>query len=263
MSDAPESSCPLVLVADDEQDILDLIRMVLEEEGYEVIAVGDGVEALRTANQRRPDLCVLDVMMPGVDGYDVTRVLKHDEELSRIPVVLLTARTEPENVARGREAGADEYLSKPFLPEELQQAVRSVLAEFASSNGDAEAQPAPEIELEPESVPAEPVGAVVVLAGGDYYQLSAARYRLELGGYRVEVAVSPERGLELAADLRPDVFVVDAASGQVDTEAVARLLRARVGAQSIPVLSLANGGPFDPQELFTRIEAALGRADPS
>ncbi|MGH2956532.1 MAG: response regulator [Solirubrobacterales bacterium] len=264
MRDGPESSCPLVLVADDEQDILELIRMVLEEEGYEVIAVSDGVEALRTANQRRPDLCVLDVMMPGVDGYDVTRVLKRDEELRRIPVVLLTARTEPENVARGREAGADEYLSKPFLPEELQQAVRSVLSESASANGRSEEhEPGvavePEIPLEPEPAPPQPAGGVVLLAGANEYLLNAARYRLELGGYEVAVTASAERGLELAAELVPDVFVVDAASGQVDPDSVAKLLQARATG-SIPVLPLANGGPFDPQELFIRVEAALGRA---
>jgi two-component system response regulator MtrA len=264
LRDGPESSCPLVLVADDEQDILELIRMVLEEEGYEVIAVSDGVEALRTANERRPDLCVLDVMMPGVDGYDVTRVLKRDEELAAIPVMLLTARTEPENVARGREAGADEYLSKPFLPEELQQAVRSVLSEFGSANGRAEPEtepaPVPEIPLDPEPAPPQPAGGVVLLAGANEYLLSAARYRLELGGYEVAIAASAERGLELAAELIPDVFVVDATSGQVDPDAVAQLLQARVASDSIPVLSLANGGPLDPQELFTRVEAALGRA---
>ena len=266
MTNGPEQSCPLVLVADDEQDILELIRMVLEEEGYQVIAVSDGVEALRTANERRPDLCVLDVMMPGVDGYDVTRVLKRDEELRRIPVMLLTARTEPENVARGREAGADEYLSKPFLPEELQQAVRSVLSEFGSANGGG-AEPEPEmpvepgISLEPEPAPAQPAGGVVVLAGANEYLLNAARYRLELGGYEVAVAATAERGLELAAELVPDVFVVDAGAGQADPEAVAKLLQARITSASIPVLALANGGPFDPQELFTRIEAALGRGE--
>lgn len=144
MADRP--NVPLVVIADDEPDILDLVRMVLEEEGYEVETADNGASALRLINERRPDLCVLDVMMPEVDGYDVARVLKRDEELRDIPVILLTARTEPENVARGRESGADEYIAKPFMPEEFQSAVRSVLSSRADTNG-----ATPEIDLELEA----------------------------------------------------------------------------------------------------------------
>jgi DNA-binding response OmpR family regulator len=264
MESASDRSVPLVLVADDERDILLLIEMVLEEEGYEVECVNDGAKALRKAHEIRPDLCVFDVMMPEVDGYDLTRVLKHDEVLGRIPVILLTARTEPENVARGRESGADEYLSKPFLPEELQTTVRSLLSEFAANGRPAhtdvpeepEPEPAIELDLEPEPAPQE-AGAVILLAGRDETTLNVARYRLELAGYEVAVAESAEQGLELAAQLVPDAFVLDASMPNVNPDAVARLLAGRENTSTIRFMTLANGGPFDPQDLFLRLEAAL------
>jgi DNA-binding response OmpR family regulator len=241
--------CPLVLVADDEPDILDLVRMVLEEEGYEVATADNGASALRLANERRPDLCVLDVMMPEVDGYDVARVLKRDQELRTIPVILLTARTEPENVARGREAGADEYLSKPFMPDEFQHAVRSVLS----------ARPEPPVPTEPEPKPVRQAGGVVLLAGGSEQLVNLARYRLELGGFEVTTAEDPAGAVELAAQTLPDVFVLDASAPDVDAAAISRELRERQTAKEIAFVTLANGGPFDPQELFTRIQAALGQ----
>ena len=261
MGHATENNCPLILVADDEEDILLLIRMVLEEEGYEVATAPDGAQALRLANQRRPDLCVLDVMMPEVDGYDVARVLKRDEELREIPVILLTARTEPENVARGREAGADEYIAKPFVLEEFQEAVRALLSARPSGNGTA-AKPEPELDLDlqPEPEPRGGAGRFVLLAGRDHNLLDVARYRLELGGYEVAVAESAEQGLEMASELVPDAFVLDASQPQVDAEAVARLLSAKQQTKAIKLVTLANGAPFDPQELFVRVEAALGTA---
>jgi DNA-binding response OmpR family regulator len=239
--------CPLVLIADDEPDILELVRMVLEEEGYEVATADNGATALRLANERRPDLCVLDVMMPQIDGYDVARVMKRDEELRTIPVILLTARTEPENVARGREAGADEYIAKPFLPDEFQHAVRSVLS----------ARPIP-VEPEPVAAPTPTAGAAVLLAGGNPALINVARYRLELGGYEVTTAGDPAHAIEVAVETLPDVFVLDVATSNLNAAAVAQLLREH-GAKETAFLTLSNGGPFDPQDLFTRIQSALAR----
>ncbi|MEA2480397.1 MAG: hypothetical protein QOJ07_2319 [Thermoleophilaceae bacterium] len=118
---------PVVLVADDDEDIRDLVAFRLDRAGYEVLRAGDGEQALALAREHRPDLAVLDVMMPKLTGYDVTRELRADAATEAIPVILLTARVQEADVARGFEAGADDYVKKPFSPQELKVRVEAVL----------------------------------------------------------------------------------------------------------------------------------------
>ncbi len=118
---------PLVLVADDDPDILSLIAFRLERSGYDVVTASDGEEALRLVVERTPDLAVLDVMMPKMTGYDVTRGVRKNEATKRMPVILLTARVQEADVARGFEAGADDYLKKPFSPQELRARIQAAL----------------------------------------------------------------------------------------------------------------------------------------
>ena len=122
-----EGNRPVVLVADDDDDIRDLVAFRLDRAGYEVLRAGDGQQALDLAKEHVPDLAVLDVMMPKLTGYDVTRELRADAATSRIPVILLTARVQEADVARGFEAGADDYVKKPFSPQELKARVQAVL----------------------------------------------------------------------------------------------------------------------------------------
>ena len=118
---------PLVLAADDDEDILDLVAFRLERSGYTVIVARDGEEALELAAKELPDLAVLDVMMPKVDGFEVTRRLRADDATSRMPIILLTARSQDADVQQGFEAGADDYLRKPFSPDELRARVQAIL----------------------------------------------------------------------------------------------------------------------------------------
>jgi DNA-binding response OmpR family regulator len=118
----------LVLVADDDPDILDLVTFRLDRAGYEVVQARDGQEALDTALARAPDLCVLDVMMPRLDGYEVTRRLREAESTRSVPVILLTARAQESDVERGFGAGATDYMRKPFSPQELRARVEALLA---------------------------------------------------------------------------------------------------------------------------------------
>lgn len=122
-----ETPAPLVLVADDDPDILHLVAFRLERAGYDVITAADGEQALALARERQPALAILDVMMPKLTGYDVTTQLRADESTSRIPVILLTARVQESDVARGFEAGADDYIKKPFSPQELRARVQAIL----------------------------------------------------------------------------------------------------------------------------------------
>jgi DNA-binding response OmpR family regulator len=118
---------PLILIADDDPDILALVSFRLERAGYEVVQARNGEEAVQVALARRPDLAVLDVMMPRVDGYEATRRLRQHEETSRMPIILLTARVQEEDIARGFDAGADDYVRKPFSPQELGSRVQAAL----------------------------------------------------------------------------------------------------------------------------------------
>jgi DNA-binding response OmpR family regulator len=122
-----EESRPRILVADDEPDVRELVVYRLGRSGYEIVEAADGAEAVRLARERQIDLAVLDVMMPRLDGYDVTRQLRADPGTESIPVILLTSRAQESDVSRGFEAGADDYIKKPFNPDELVARVRAVL----------------------------------------------------------------------------------------------------------------------------------------
>jgi two-component system, cell cycle response regulator len=118
----------LILVVDDEPDILSLNRLILEREGWRVITAGDGVDAIQKAIDRSPDLIVLDVMMPRMNGYQVCRLLKSDVQTSGIPIVICTVRSLESEKMYAFTSGADRYLTKPFDPPELVRLVRTILA---------------------------------------------------------------------------------------------------------------------------------------
>jgi DNA-binding response OmpR family regulator len=124
---ARDSGAPVILVADDEPDVLALVLYRLRNSGYGVVGAQDGEEALQLVHDRSPDLLVLDVMMPKLDGYELTRRLRAQEQTRGIPIILLTARAQESDVASGFDAGADDYLRKPFNPDELVARVRAVL----------------------------------------------------------------------------------------------------------------------------------------
>ena len=120
-----------LLVADDDRDIRDLVTFKLEQAGYTVQAVEDGVSALDAAFADPPALVVLDVMMPGLSGVDVTRELRADARTASVPIILLTARAQESDVENGFATGADDYVVKPFSPRELVSRVQAVLARRA------------------------------------------------------------------------------------------------------------------------------------
>jgi DNA-binding response OmpR family regulator len=128
-----ERNAPLVLVADDEEDIRALVAFRLKRAGYEVITAADGEEALLLATTRLPDLVVLDMMMPKATGLEVTRSMREHDATKDIPVILLTARAQEGDVVRGFGAGADDYVKKPFSPQDLQARVQALLERSAPS----------------------------------------------------------------------------------------------------------------------------------
>ena len=116
-----------ILVVDDEEDILELVRYNLAKNGYRVVCVGTGEDALKAAKSESPDLIILDLMLPGLDGLEVCKILKAESPTSTIPIVMLTAKGEEADVVTGLELGADDYVTKPFSPRILLARLRAVL----------------------------------------------------------------------------------------------------------------------------------------
>jgi len=121
-----------ILAVDDSPTVLEMIKSILESGEYEVITATDGSEALELARSESPDLIVLDVMLPKLDGYKVCRLLKYDQKYQHIPIVMLTAKAEEQSMATGIRTGADQYLTKPVEPETL---LETVAAELARARG--------------------------------------------------------------------------------------------------------------------------------
>src|SRR5437764_3989892 len=116
-----------ILVVEDDQDIAQLVSRYLDKAGYTTEIVASGRDALRTAGAQPPDLLVLDLMLPHVDGLEICRVLRANEKTAAVPIIMLTARAEESDRIVGLELGADDYLSKPFSPNELVARVRALL----------------------------------------------------------------------------------------------------------------------------------------
>ena len=121
-----------ILIVDDEPSILDLVRFTLEDADVRVVEASDGAEALVLARRIKPDLILLDVQMPRLNGLEVCRQLRREPAVARTPIVMLTAAGQEADRARGREAGADEYLTKPFSPLALLALVEALVPETRS-----------------------------------------------------------------------------------------------------------------------------------
>ncbi|WP_163194050.1 response regulator transcription factor [Clostridium thermarum] len=116
-----------ILVVDDEANILELIRFNLENNGYKVLTAQNGAEALKIAKTEQPSLMLLDLMLPGMDGYDVCKEIRRDKQMSQIPIIMITAKGEEIDKILGLELGADDYITKPFSIRELMARVKAVL----------------------------------------------------------------------------------------------------------------------------------------
>lgn len=188
-----------ILVVDDEPDITALVAYHLAKAGYRVVTAASGSEALRAAREQRPDLVILDLMLPGVSGYDVLAEMRTREETREVGVILLTARREEADRIRGLSLGADDYLTKPFSPQELILRVGAVLRRLQSPGVPAGA-----------ALTAGPLvidrSAHRVLMDGQEISLTATEYKLLLAlvERRGRVQTRPQL-LESVWDAQPDI----------------------------------------------------------
>lgn len=116
-----------ILIVDDEADIVETLKFVLEAEGYECYAAYDGEDGLNIAKEVTPDLMILDVMMPKINGYKISRLLKYDKKYKDIPIIMITARSQEEDKLIGEESGVNEYITKPFELDDVVKTVRKYL----------------------------------------------------------------------------------------------------------------------------------------
>jgi DNA-binding response OmpR family regulator len=118
---------PKILIVDDEVDLVETVRFPLELEGFTILVSNNGEDALHQARRETPDLILLDVMLPKLDGYKVCRLLKFDERYKHIPILMLTAKTQEKDKTVGKETGANEYITKPFDLDQLVEKIKSYL----------------------------------------------------------------------------------------------------------------------------------------
>ena len=198
-----------ILVVEDEQDIRELVRYNLAKEGHEVSCVGSGEEGLSAVCVKQPELIILDLMLPGVDGLEVCRRLKGDAATRQIAIVMLTAKGEESDVVAGLELGADDYITKPFSPRVLVARVRAVLRRTASQQAD-ETSPVRihELVIHP--------GRHEVLVGGDPVALTPTEFRVlhflaRRPGWvftRYQIADAVHGGGDVVTDRSVDVQIV-------------------------------------------------------
>jgi two-component system alkaline phosphatase synthesis response regulator PhoP len=160
-----------ILVVDDEEDLLELIRYNLSKEGYRVTCAASGEQAVREARANPPDLILLDLLLPSVDGLEVCKLLKNDARTKHVPIIMLTAKSEEADIVTGLELGADDYITKPFSPRVLVARIKAVVRGRAQpSLGKDVAVKAHELVIHP--------GRHEVLAGGTPLSLTLTEFRL-------------------------------------------------------------------------------------
>jgi two-component system alkaline phosphatase synthesis response regulator PhoP len=160
---------PTILVVDDAPEIVRVTRDYLEHAGFDVITVADGSAAIDLVNWRHPDLVVLDLGLPGLDGLDVTRAIRRGSD---VPIVMLTARADESDKLVGLELGADDYVTKPFSPKELVARIRAVLRRTSRSRADADVVRVGDVELD--------VARMVIKVAGRRVDLTATEFELVL-----------------------------------------------------------------------------------
>lgn len=160
-----------VLVVEDEEDILQLVEYNLLKEGYTVSCARTGEEGLRLARDEKPDLVLLDLMLPGIDGHEVCRALRREAATEKVPIVMLTAKGEEADVVAGLEQGADDYITKPFSPKVLVARIRTVLRRGAAAPVESDGTiRAHDLEIHP--------GRHEVLVAGRRVELTFTEFRL-------------------------------------------------------------------------------------
>jgi DNA-binding response OmpR family regulator len=207
-----------ILVVDDEADFVRMLQARLQVEGYEVLVAEDGIKGIQVARKEKPDLIILDIMMPGMDGHSVCDTLKKSTLTWSIPVIYLTARTGQADELRAMEKGAKYYLNKPYNPAMLLEMIKSAIA-----GEDQDARKA----------------GRVLLIDKDLAFAGDCEAKLRLAGYEVVLAPTAEEGLRSARRLNPDIILLDFQTSHEDAHASIKVISNDEKLKEVPLFILA------------------------
>ncbi len=228
-----------ILVVDDIAPNVKLLEARLTAEYFDVVTASDGPGALEVAASEAPDLILLDVMMPGMDGFEVCRRLKADRATRHIPIVMITALTEVEDRVRGLEAGADDFLSKPVNDVALFARVRSLVRlKMLMDELRTRQAAAGEADLLDEADPAAEAGGEVLLIEASHRAAARIRGHLEEAGYGVALADSPAAALERSREGRFELIITALDIGGEDGLRLCSQLRSREATRHVPILMI-------------------------
>jgi len=221
-------------VVDDEVDFIKMLQARLRIEGYEVMTAEDGIKGLQVARKEKPDLIILDIMMPGLDGHSVCDMLKKSALTWSIPVIYLTAKTGHADELLAMEKGAKYYLTKPYNPAMLMEMIKSALIENDSAGEK---------------------GNRVLIIDGDMTFADECEAKLRQAGYDVILAPTAAEGLQSARDHHPDIILLDFQASHQDAHASIQAISHDVRLKGIPLFVLA------PQAIKDRVDPKT--ADPA
>ena len=207
-----------ILVVDDEVDFVKMLQARLKIEGYEVLTAEDGIQGIRMARKEKPDLIILDIMMPGLDGHSVCDMLKKSTLTWSIPVIYLTARTGQADELTAMEKGAEYYLTKPYNPAVLMEMIKSALTKNEAAG--------------------EKRGGVLVI-DQDIVFAHDCEAKLRLAGYKVILAPTAAEGLRAAREHSPDVILLDFQTSHDDAHVSVRAISHDDALKDIPLVILA------------------------
>lgn len=197
-----------ILIVDDEEDVLELVRYNLDRNGYHVETASSGEEALTKARKKLPDLVILDLMLPGIDGLEVCRQLKRDARTDHIPIIMLTAKGEETDIVTGLELGADDYVTKPFSPKVLNARVRRILHRAASRDLEQPPMTIRDLTIDPARREVLVKGKSVSLTFTEFNILHALAKRPGLALTRYQIIDSIHGDDYLVTDRAVDVQIV-------------------------------------------------------
>lgn len=195
-----------LLIVEDERDLLEVVRFSLSREGFQVRTAENGEDAIRLVRQQRPDLIVLDLMLPTIDGLAVCRAIRSTEQTQDIPIVMLTARGEEADIVRGLEAGADDYVTKPFSPKVLIARIQAVLRRSKTQGGGV--IEVGDLKLDPERHEVTAAGNRVDLTATEFNLLRLLAARPGRVYTRQQIIESLHDGFAAVTDRSVDVQVV-------------------------------------------------------
>jgi CheY-like chemotaxis protein len=231
-----------ILIVDDDVQTLRLVGMMLERQGYKILAASNGAQALGMARAEQPDMVLLDVMMPDMDGFSVAKALRNEPNTSDIPILIFTARSQVEDKIAGYESGADDYLTKPIHPAELTAHMRAILSRSRSRSNNQPAERGYTIGLMA-AKGGLGVSSLTLNLAINYFQntkqeVIAAELRPGQGSWSAELGLGPQEGLNNLLRLNP----LDINPSTIENELVrvpygVRLLMASASARDVPLMT--------------------------